>query len=107
MANNLRSNPSLDKAVSQANDPDSLRQTLHNFYEAAGVLHRERGDEYLASQQAPAAAVAPPLPSRDNFSQSTRKVIYPYGNLRLEISGVDDESLAAVEERIRQAFERQ
>jgi hypothetical protein len=104
----LKSNPQLDRQLSQAQDPESLRQLLHNHFESTGVIQRERGAQYHAAPQTPASvAAAPALPSRENFSATVSKVIYPYGNLRLEISGVDAESLDAVEERIKQAFEQQ
>lgn len=104
----MKSNPMLDRKIAEATDPAQLRQILVNEYERAGIVSHERGDErnFTVSQHAPASVPAPELPSRDNFSQTASRVVYPHGNLRIELSGVSEEYLDAIEERIRQAFEQ-
>jgi hypothetical protein len=104
----MRSNPSLDRKISEATDPTELRQLLHNHFEGAGVITHDRGDEvnYTVPQGAPASAPARELPARENFSQAAHRIIYPYGNLKLEISGVDEAALDAIEERVREALQR-
>jgi hypothetical protein len=103
---NMKSNAQLDRQIAQANDPASLRQLLHNHLEAAGMIAHENGNgEAYVVQHPTAPAAAPALPNRENFSASARRTIYPYGNVRLEISGVNEESLDVIEERIKQAFQ--
>jgi hypothetical protein len=106
MSNVLRSNPQLDHQLSQAQDPESLRQLLHNTYENAGVIAHERGGDAFVAQHATAPAPAPAPINRDSFSASARRTLYVFGNLRVDLSGVDDDNLDLVEQRIRSAFEQ-
>jgi hypothetical protein len=106
-----KSNPQLDRQISQATDAESVRQIMMNHMEASGITAHERGDnanEFLVQRaSAPAAAAPAALPNRESFSPTAQRVIYPHGNLRLVISGVDDAALDAIEERIKRSFESQ
>lgn len=90
--NFVRPNRNLEARIAQINDPLDLVNMLKEIP--------------MPSAQQSSAASMPAMPNRDDFSQTAHRTIYPYGNLRLEISGVSEESLDGIEERIRQAFER-
>jgi len=99
-----KSNASIDRAVTESTSFEALREAVKSGLERAGSLVRDRdgyGVQAIPQEPAPASlpAVAGETPRHAHL-----RVVYPSGNLRIELTGVSEKELDEAEAQLRETF---
>jgi len=105
-----KSNPALDAAIASATDPERIRELVKSNLASAGIISRERGNDYGArvtgSRQAEQPATEVSLPASP-AQETCVRVVYPHGNDRFEIFASSEAELDMKEAAIRAIFGQQ
>ena len=103
-----KSSPELDQAVNACVDPNELRRILKEGLAKEGVILPQPDGELGAARNpdyvdasAPAPIVQQPT---DPSQHKCIRVVYPYQNARVEISGMTEQQLDEIERRVRASF---
>jgi hypothetical protein len=99
--------PSLDKlvndALSKGGDIGSLFENMKaELREKMGIVNPASENELLYGGRPAAPVVAAPDPS---VPRHAYRVVYPFGNMRAELYGVDETDLDQQEEKIRRLYQ--
>lgn len=107
MSEFMKSTPRIDTLVNSATSFESLREQVRLELERTGVVALDPNDPYNGKllrkpeMDAPAVVVAEPV----NQGPTTHfRVVYPWGNDRVEITAHSEAELDAKEARIRAAY---
>jgi hypothetical protein len=107
MSDFLKSNSQLDGAITNADNFEAMREKMLQTLASQGRVVRSRTDAYdvrVVPQLTP-----PPAPRAEDGltireDHRYERVIYPYQNSRIVITGMSENELDAAEEKIRAAF---
>ena len=106
MSEFMKSNPAIDKAVSESTNFEDIREILKSSLAGQGLISRERGDDYgarvLRQPEAPAPVAL--MSDEERTRRMHQRVIYPYQNARIVIEGLTEQELDEAEARVRASF---
>jgi hypothetical protein len=105
--NFMKSNPALDAAINSADNHEALREAMLSVLAAQGTVVRDRTDPHntkVISQPTP-----PPAPRQEDGltirdDHRCERVIYPYQNARIVLTGLSEQELDEIEARVRAVF---
>jgi hypothetical protein len=104
----VKSNSALDALILSATDPETIREIVKSNLASAGIISRERGNDYGArvtgNQLAEPPAQAVSLPEENHETAKCFRRVYPHENDTYEIYGETEEELDKKEAEIRARY---
>jgi hypothetical protein len=107
MANDFtsKSNASIDRAVSESNSFEALREAVKRSLVQSGTIIRDPLDRYgVRATGQPTGEVVPDIPKVSAMLACSR-VVYPFQNLRFVLTANSERELDQQEEQLKQAFQ--
>lgn len=93
----------LEERLAACTTTAEMQEVYHAHLAANGVIERERGSSEVRVLSEPRTIVrtAPPVESHGPL---VSRVLYPHGNVRVEIEGTSQQELDAIESRVRSVW---